>query len=76
VFSPTVWAGIIVAGASAVLFVVSGLMRSRGIGVRRRTGAPAAAPKRVEGGRRAEPADPDDTDDMADIEAILKKHGI
>src|SRR3978361_1341801 len=34
VFSPTVWVGIIVAGGSAALFVVSGLMKSRGIGVR------------------------------------------
>ncbi len=34
VFSPAVWAGVIVAGAAAALFVVSGLMRSRGIGVR------------------------------------------
>src|SRR5690242_6518065 len=33
VFSPAVWLGVIVAGGSAVLFVVSGLMRSRGIGV-------------------------------------------
>ena len=36
VFSPTVWLGIIVAGASAVLFVVSGVMRARGVGVPRR----------------------------------------
>src|SRR4051795_515275 len=36
VFSPTVWLGIIVAGTSAGLFVVSGLMRRRGIGVRGR----------------------------------------
>src|SRR5688572_8605881 len=29
VFSPTVWAGIIVAGVSATLFVVSGFLRRR-----------------------------------------------
>ena len=34
VLSPAVWAGVIVAGAAAALFVVSGMMRSRGIGVR------------------------------------------
>src|SRR4051794_24444750 len=34
VFSPSVWLGVIVAGGSAVLFVASGMMRSRGIGVR------------------------------------------
>ena len=84
VFSPAVWAGVIVAGAAAALFVVSGMMRSRGIGVRGKAAeratrkaervqakgeVPAAAPKQ---GKRHD----DDLDDMADIEAILKKHGI
>lgn len=83
VFSPAVWAGIVVAGVAAALFVVSGLMRSRGIGVRGKAAeqaarkaervqakgqVPAPAPKQ----RRPQ----DDDDDMADIEAILKKHGI
>ena len=36
VFSPTVWAGVAVAGVAALLFLVSAAMRSRGIGVRRR----------------------------------------
>ena len=81
VFSPSVWLGIAVAGAAGVLWVVSGVMRSRGVGVRgkaaeRRTrkaervetkGAPAVKARK--------PAD-DDLDDMADIEAILKKHAI
>ena len=87
VFSPAVWVGIIVAGTSAGLFVVSGLMRSRGIGVRGRAAAratqkaerlqtkgvaPVTSKKTVhKTGRRD-----DDLDDMADIEAILKKHGI
>ena len=76
VFSPAVWAGVIVAGVAATLFVVSGLMRSRGIGVRDKVEqaqakgeVPAVAPK-----QRAR--QDDDLDDMADIEAILKKHGI
>ena len=88
VFSPAVWAGVIVAGAAAALFVVSGMMRSRGIGVRGKAAQgrtqratrkaeqvqakgelPAGAPK------QRKPKD-DDLDDMADIEAILKKHGI
>jgi hypothetical protein len=84
VFSPVVWLGVIVAGVAAGLWVVSGLMRSRGIGVRgearevrpaRRAakGAPQAGPSKKPRARRA--AD-DDLDDMADIEAILKKHGI
>lgn len=36
VFSPFVWAGIVVAGLSGLLFAVSAAMRARGIGVRRR----------------------------------------
>jgi hypothetical protein len=89
VFSPTVWLGVIVAGAAAALWVVSGLMRARGIGVRgeaREVGStrtkqvpagkqPAAAPKRAQ---KSAPkrADKDDIDDMDEIEAILKRHGI
>ncbi|MEV7009056.1 cellulose synthase [Streptosporangium sp. NPDC051022] len=38
VFSPVVWAGVAVAGLSAVLFLVSGVLRRRG------ASAPAAAP--------------------------------
>jgi hypothetical protein len=87
VFSPSVWVGIIIAGASAGLFVVSGLLRSRGIGVRgkpaqiatqraarkaERLQAKGAAPV----ASRKQPKNEDDLDDMADIEAILKKHGI
>ncbi|MCW2868633.1 MAG: hypothetical protein JWR20_2821 [Marmoricola sp.] len=44
VFSPTVWAGIVVAGLAVVLWWVSGRMLARGIGVRAvpgRGGAPA-----------------------------------
>ncbi len=86
VFSPSVWVGIIVAGVSAGLFAVSGLMRSRGLGAR---GGPAerASPRAARKAERlqAKGAAPvasrkakneDDLDDMADIEAILKKHGI
>lgn len=88
VFSPAVWLGIVVAGCAVVLFVVSGLMRSRGIGVRGKAaeratrkaervqakGAAAVAARPPAKSGRA--SDPDDLDDMADIEAILKKHGI
>jgi hypothetical protein len=86
VFSPTVWVGIIVAGASAGLFVVSGLLRSRGIGVHGKTAQkPAGRAARKAERLQAKEAAPvasrrrpknDDLDDMADIEAILKKHGI
>lgn len=78
VFSPVVWAGIVVAGMAAVLFVVSGLMRARGLGVRR-TAAPASV---AAGHQQRQPQQPrqrgahDDIEGMDDIEAILKKHGI
>jgi hypothetical protein len=84
VFSPTVWLGIIVAGVAALLWVVSGLLRARGIGVRDRAReVPAGRAKEVPAGRSAtqpgrRPAkrDDDDIEGMDDIEAILKKHGI
>ena len=73
VFSPAVWLGVVVAGVAAVLFVVSGMMRARGVGgsARPRKEREVGQPK-----RRAVSAPADDDDDMADIEAILKKHGI
>ncbi len=74
VFSPVVWLGVVVAGVSGALFVVSGVLKSRGIGtrgrardVRRADAKQVRAPK----GRQV-----DELDDLSDIEAILKKHGI
>jgi hypothetical protein len=61
VFSPVVWLGVVVAGVSLVLFVVSGVLRGRG---------PAGH------GRRTPVVEGRSDDDEADIEAILKKHGI
>ena len=77
------WLGIIVAGVAAVLFGDSpACMRGRGIGVRGKGRRASPAP----GGRQAMPAGrarqaaarkrDDDIEDMDDIEAILKKHGI
>lgn len=71
-FSPTVWIGIVLAGVSVALFLTAGMLRRRGLG--------AARPRR----EKALPADasrpaakaPQEDDDMADIEAILKRHGI
>ncbi len=85
VFSPAVWIGIIVAGGSAALFVISGQLRLRGIGVRgkaaeratrkaERLQAKGAAP--VAAKKQPKKRDPDDLDNLDDIEAILKKHGI
>lgn len=88
VFNPLVWTGIALAGVSAALFAVSGAMRRRGRGVKSKRaakavtaepgGRPATAPKTpakgVSTGKAADPAGQDE--DMADIEAILKRHGI
>jgi hypothetical protein len=86
VFSPTVWAGIIVGGISATLFVVSGFLRRRtpeGRARRERKEQKAAgagsspAAVTASGPRPAKPGTaPAEDDDMADIEAILRKHGI
>jgi hypothetical protein len=75
VFSPIVWAGIVLAGVSVVLFGVSGAMKARGAGGKKK---PEGA-KQVSSGRSAPPAraaKSDDIEGMDDIEAILKKHGI
>jgi hypothetical protein len=74
VFSPIVWMGIVLAGVSVVLFGVSGAMKARGAGSRKK-----AETKQVPPGRSAPPArtaKSDDIEGMDDIEAILKKHGI
>lgn len=87
VFSPVVWLGIVLAGGSAALFLLSGVLRARGIGVRGRAADKAArkadrirakgATPLGAGGKRVATDDPfAGMDDMADIEAILKKHGI
>jgi hypothetical protein len=80
VLSPIVWLGIVLAGVSGVLFVVSGAIRSRqGTAEAGRdlpSGESARAGRRGElkaSGRKAEPAI---DDDMAEIEAILRKRGI
>ena len=80
VFSPVVWAGVVVAGVSVVLFVVSGFLRRRSpkpTRAERRAAKEGDQPAAVTGDRSrpgATPAVKDD--DMDDIEAILRKHGI
>ena len=88
VFSPRVWAGIIVALVSVLLFVVSGRLRSR---ARRRSGG-QAAPKAAGAGTGAtattagkpgkaisapkrQPAVVDD-DVLGDAAEVLRRHGI
>ena len=84
VFSPVVWLGLVVAGVSVALFVVSGWMlrrtspsRSEPAGV----GAPGgkALPRSRRPAAGTEPGSTGSAtagDDMADIEEILRKHGI
>jgi hypothetical protein len=83
VFSPVVWLGIVIAGVAAALWVLSGVMRARGIGVREEgKSVRSAGKKEVAAGKpagkkqAAAKRDDDDIEDLDDIEAILKRHGI
>ncbi len=78
VFSPVVWAGIVLAGISVLLFGASSALRERGRGGK--PGAePGAEPKKRDKKalpKASGPGAPAIDDDMADIEAILRKRGI
>lgn len=73
-WNPTVWAGIVVAGLSGVLFVVSGAMRARQLGGPRKKRDDA--PREVAAPERAGGSAPVVDDEMAEIEALLRKRGI
>ena len=80
VFSPVVWLGLVVAGVSVVLFVVSGWLLRRTAPAAKKP-AQVAAPRSQAlppAGRTAAGSGSTSTagDDMADIEEILRKHGI
>jgi len=71
VFSPTVWLGVVLAGVSAAFFGAAAVLgRRQPAGDRKDAGAPPAVRSRGKG-----PAAIGD-DDLDDIEAILRKHGI
>jgi hypothetical protein len=73
VFSPAVWAGVILAGLSVVLFGASSAMRGRGVGVREGGRVPRSERKQVGPAKPGAPV----VDAMdADVAAILRKHGI
>lgn len=87
VLSPVVWFGLVIAGVSVVLFVVSGwMMRRRGDRPAGERAAPAqvAGPGKLShaslpagGAKRAGASRTGSaSDDMADVEEILRKHGI
>lgn len=81
VLSPVVWLGIVLAGVSGVLFVVSGALRARQGGDPKRgrdlaAGRSAGAAGGGELGAPSRKGEPAIDDDMAEIEAILRKRGI
>jgi hypothetical protein len=86
VFNPLVWVGVVLFVVSGVLFGVSGAMSSRGIGTGPRKGrkgrkADAEEPgtpalPSAEAGRNKSRGAPAIDDDMAEIEALLRKRGI
>ncbi len=84
-FSPLVWVGVSLFGLAVVLLVVSGLMRSRGVGARtvgsggRGTGrreAPASGGRREVSASSGSSDEPAADDDMAEIEELLRRRGI
>lgn len=77
-FSPPVWLGAGIAATSLLLFVVAGVLSRRGVGRRggRRgeiRGSTSRSRARPGGTPQQAPAE---DDDLADVEAILKRHGI
>ena len=78
-FSPSVWLGLGIGLFAVLLFALAGMLRRRGVGA-----TPRAPEQALPGTTSRKPAKPPRTtaasssqdDDMADIEAILKKHGI
>jgi len=81
VLNPVVWAGIVLAGLSVVLFGTSAALRNRGRG-----GAPAREGRTVAGSAERGDAElpaasrgkgePVLDDDLADVEEILRRRGI
>lgn len=80
IFSPVLWAGGIAIGLAVVLYVVSGIMKARGVGTKGKVGGRKSA-KAAEGqgsgkGQVESAKASDDEDDFSDIEAILRDRGI
>jgi len=73
VFSPVVWLGIVLGGVSVVLFGASALLGRRAAPAGAHDETPALGRPKSKGGR---PSGGVFDDDLGDIEAILRKHGI
>lgn len=79
VFDVRTWSGVALAGVAVLFFLVSGFLRDRQLGRAQRAGRtgakagelPPASPGPA-GATRRSPVD----DDLADIEALLRKRGI
>lgn len=85
VFRPSVWLGVVLAGIAVVMFVISGYLRAKGAGGEPATEKPAKAKKVKRAQPQGEQLPPSTAqqggpaivdDDLADIEAILRKRGI
>ena len=79
VFSPLLWFGVVLAGLSVVLFGVSGAMAARRAPEEDATTDPKKVPRKKRDAlppSRPAQGGPVLDDDLADIEAILKKRGI
>lgn len=77
VFSPLVWFGVGLAGLSMVLFFLSRFLRNRETGSGRGAAAPVSGTARPELPKGRSPkSEPVIDDEMADIEALLRKRGI
>ncbi|MBO0842277.1 MAG: hypothetical protein J2O46_03770 [Nocardioides sp.] len=79
VFSPAVWLGVAVAILGVLMIFIAGKMPKRERAARRRSEprqvAPSPGPAPVAGGARGGDT-LTDGDDLSDVAAILKKHGI
>jgi hypothetical protein len=83
VFSPQVWAGVILSGLAVVLLVVSGILRDRALAAGG-AGKPGKKQAAVGSDKRAGlPASSQgstgplaDDDDLSEVEAILRRRGI
>jgi len=78
--SPSLWAGVALAGFAVVLFVVSGFLAKRGVGSKPKAAKAPRSERKTLSPADARPSAPvvDDGVDaeMAEIEAILRKRGI
>lgn len=87
--NPMVWAGVALTGLAVVLYIVSGVMRSKGVGVKAggRAGkasnegeggsvSPNGGQQQVGGGAPQQADASDDLSDFGDIEELLRKRGI